>query len=58
MDKKFNQMEYIKDFDKKNYKKYYFRVRKDNEKVIEYLNSIPNKTGYIISLIEQDMAKK
>ena len=57
MAEKFDQLKYIKAFDKETYKKYYFRVRKDNKKVIEYLNSIPNKNGYILHLIEEDMKK-
>ena len=51
----FNQKEYIADYNKNYYKMYQFRVRKDNKKVIEFLNGLKNKNGYIIKKIENDI---
>jgi len=55
---KFNQMEYINEFKRKNYRSYRFEVRKDNKRVIDKLDSTPNKTAYIIGLIEDDITRK
>lgn len=46
---------YINEYNKENYKMYPFRVRKDNDCVIEKLNSIPNRNKYILDLIENDI---
>ena len=46
---------YINEYNKENYKMYPFRVRKDNDSVIEKLNSIPNRNKYILDLIENDI---
>ena len=53
----FDQIEYIKEFNKANYRKYEFRVRKDNTDLIYWLDKQPSKTAYIIDLIEKDMNK-
>ena len=53
----FNQQNYINEFNRKNYKNYHFRVRKDNKEVLEWLDNLPNKTEYLMSLIEEDMKK-
>lgn len=50
---KFNQMKYINNYNKQNYKMYQFRVKKDNP-IIKTLDSIDNRNGYIISLLEKD----
>ena len=50
---KFNQIKYINNYNKQNYKMYQFRVKKDNP-IIKTLDSIDNRNGYIISLLEKD----
>ena len=49
------QMDYINKYNKDNYIMYPFRVRKDNEIVINKLNNIPNRNKYILDLIENDI---
>lgn len=51
----FNQIEYIKDFNKVTYKSYAIRIRKDNHNLISWLEKQPSKNAYIIDLIEKDM---
>ena len=51
----FEQKTYINDFNKKTYKSFIFRVRKDNEMVLEKLASESNLNSYIRSLIEKDI---
>lgn len=51
----FEQKTYINDFNKKTYKSFIFRVRKDNEEVLEKLDSEKNLNSYIRSLIEKDI---
>lgn len=46
-------MKYINNYNKQNYKMYQFRVKKDNP-IIKTLDSIDNRNGYIISLLEKD----
>lgn len=58
MAEKFNQMKYINEFNRKNYKNYYFRVRRDNKEVIEWMDKQPNKTEYLMNLVRRDMEKK
>lgn len=53
----FDQIEYIKEFNKANYRKYEFRVKKENIDLIKWLDKQPSKTAYIIDLIEKDMNK-
>lgn len=55
--KEFDQIEYIKDYNKETYKRYSLMIRKDNVDVIEKLESQPSKNAYIISLIEKDIGK-
>ena len=45
----FNQKEYIKNYQKQNYKMYAFRVRKDNFELINKLDSLKNKNEFIIN---------
>ena len=47
--------EYINSFNKKNYKMYPFRVRKDDHELIMKLDNVPNKNQYISSLIRNDL---
>ncbi len=52
----FNQNKYISKFNKDNYKMYQFRVKKNNIKIINYLDEISNRNNYIVSLIENDIS--
>lgn len=51
----FDQIDYIKDFNKKNYRKYEIRIRKERNDLINWLDQKPSKNAYIIGLIEKDM---
>lgn len=51
----FNQKEYIENYNKNNYKMFPFRVKKDDEKVIDKLSSVPSMNKYIYSLIDNDI---
>ena len=51
----FNQKQYISDFNKETYKMFPFRVRKDNDAVINNLNNVRNKNHYLTQLIENDI---
>ena len=53
----FNQNEYISNFNKNNYKMYQFRVKKSDDNIINYLDNIENRNGYIVSLIYNDLNK-
>ena len=52
MDSKYD---YTNSFNKKNYKMYPFRVRKDDVDLIMKLNSVSNRNQYISSLIRKDL---
>ena len=51
----FNQKKYIDNYNKKTYKLFPFRVRKDDISIIEKLTSVPNLNKYIYSLIDNDI---
>lgn len=51
----FNQTEYIYNFNKNNYKMYQFRVKKTDINIINHLDNIENRNGYIVSLINTDI---
>ena len=51
----FDQLDYIKEFNKKNYRKYEIRIRKERNDLINWLDQKPSKNAYIIGLIEKDM---
>ena len=55
---KFNQTEYIKEYQKKNYKMYQFRVKKENKKLINFLDTLNNRNEYIINLLENKLKPK
>ena len=56
--KKFNKVEYDKEFHKENYKMYVTRFSKVSDKlIIEKLESVENKTDYIRKLILADIEK-
>lgn len=51
----FNQLDYIKNYNKSIYKTIPFRVRKDNFDIIKKLKSVESVNGYINKLIENDV---
>lgn len=51
----FDQLDYIKEFNKKNYRKYEIRIRKERNDLINWIDQHPSKNAYIIDLIEKDM---
>ena len=53
----FNQQEYIDKYNKSTYKMIPFRVRKDDTKIINKLNSVNSMNNYIYSLIDNDVNK-
>ena len=53
----FNQQQYIDKYNKSTYKMIPFRVRKDDNKVINKLNSVKSMNNYIYSLISNDINK-
>ena len=50
-----NNIDYINNYNKENYKMYQFRVRKNHEEIIEKLDNVSNRNGYIVSLILNDL---
>ena len=54
----FNQNKYINEYNKNTYKMYQFRIRKDNNKMIKYLDNKKERNNYILSLIDADIDKK
>ena len=46
---------YISKYNKEKYNTYLFRVQKNNNVVIDKLNSISNRNKYILDLIENDI---
>ena len=55
---RFNQAEYIADFNKKNYKHYHIKVNLKDKAIIEHLEKQSNKNGYIINLIKNDIKRQ
>lgn len=51
----FDQKKYINSYNKNTYKTILFRVRKDNEKIIQKLNSTQNVNKYLLQLIAEDV---
>ena len=51
----FNQLDYIKDFTKKNYKHYHIAINVKDKDIIDKLESVDSKNGYIINLIRKDI---
>ena len=54
----FNQNKYINEYNKNTYKMYQFRIRKDNKRMIKYLDKKTERNNYIISLIDNDIEKE
>lgn len=50
---KFEQTKYINNYNKKNYKMYQFRVKRNSEIAI-YLDNIKNRNKYVVDLIKKD----
>ena len=50
------KLSYISEYNKNHYKMYQFRVKKDDQLVINKLDSIKNRSGYITSLVKNDIA--
>ena len=46
---------YISNFNKENYKMYPFRVKKSDTKLIEKLDTVSNRNGYLTNLILEDI---
>ena len=57
-DMNFNQIDYIKNYNKNSYKTILFRVRKDNLDIVKKLKSVNSVNGYINELIENDIHRK
>ena len=51
-----NKVNYISNYNKKNYKMYQFRIRKDDAQVIEKLDQLSNRNSYITGLIRKDIS--
>ena len=51
----FNQLDYIKEFNKKTYKRYIVQIRNERVDLINWIDQQPSKNAYIIDLIEKDM---
>ena len=52
-----NNLEYIARFNKENYKDYHLKVNLKDKEIIDKLESVPSKNGYIINLIREDLKK-
>lgn len=50
-----NKKKYINSYNRKAYKMFSFRVKKDNVDVIDKLQSVPSMNQYINDLIEKDI---
>lgn len=55
--KKFDQIEYMNEYNKSTYKNYSIRIRKTETELINYLDMQESKNAYIINLIKKDMKK-
>ena len=50
-----NNLDYISNYNKENYKMYQFRVRKNNSALISKLEGVQNRNEYITGLIMEDI---
>ena len=50
-----NQIEYISNYNKQNYKMYQFRVKKSDTDLINKLDNVENRNAYLKSLILNDI---
>ena len=49
------KIDYINKYNKKNYKMYPFRIKKTETKILQKLDNVPNRNGYIQNLIMEDI---
>lgn len=57
MAEKFDQMKYINEFNKLNYKHYHIKVNLKDQDVIEQIEKQSSKNGYIVNLIKEDIRR-
>ena len=50
-----NQIEYISNYNKQNYKMYQFRVKKSDTVLIDKLDNIDNRNAYLTNLVLNDI---
>ena len=50
-----NQLNYISKYNKENYKMYQFRVKRSESALIDKLDNVSNRNGYITNLILEDI---
>ena len=50
-----NKLTYISNYNKNNYKMYQFRIRKNEEDLINKLDNISNRNNYITNLLLEDI---
>ena len=50
-----NQIEYISNYNKQNYKMYQFRVKKSDADLINKLDNVENRNAYLTSLVLNDI---
>lgn len=50
--------DYISKYNKENYKQYIFRVRKDDELIINQMDRIGNRNSYLRYLVESDISEE
>ena len=50
-----NQIEYISNYNKQNYKMYQFRVKKSDTALIDKLGNVKNRNAYLTSLVLNDI---
>lgn len=50
-----NQIEYISNYNKQNYKMYQFRVKKSDIALIDKLDNVDNRNAYLTSLVLNDI---
>lgn len=50
-----NQIEYISQYNKQNYKMYQFRVKKNDTVLIDKLDNIDNRNAYLTNLVLNDI---
>ena len=49
----FDQSKYVSSYNKNKYKMYQFRVKKSDNEIIDYLDTVENRNQYIVSLINE-----
>ena len=50
-----NQIEYISNYNKQNYKMYQFRVKKSETALIDKMDNVENRNAYLTSLVLNDI---